>query len=71
MNPEARLFIDGELVDAVSGKTYSNINPATEETMGQVADAGVEDMDRAIAAARRAFDETDWAGDHLFLSWVV
>jgi len=66
MNPEARLFIDGELVDAASGKTYSNINPATEETMGQVADAGVEDMDRAIAAARRAFDETDWAGDHSF-----
>jgi len=66
MNPEARLFIDGELVDAASGKTYSNINPATEETMGQVADAGVEDMDRAIAAARRAFDETDWAGDHNF-----
>lgn len=64
MNPETRLFIDGELVPAVSGNTYSNINPATEETMGEVADAGPEDMERAIAAARRAFDETDWCHNH-------
>lgn len=66
MNPETRLFIDGELCDAVSGRTYANINPATEERMGQVADAGCEDMDRAIAAARRAFDETDWSSNHTF-----
>ena len=64
MNPETKLFIDGELTDAASGKTYPNINPATEETMGQVADAGPEDMERAIAAARRAFDETDWSTNH-------
>ncbi len=64
MNPETRLFIDGELVDAASGKTYPNINPATEEIMGQVADAGPDDMERAIAAARRAFDETDWSVNH-------
>ncbi len=66
MNPETRLFIDGELCDAASGKTYPNINPATEEVMGEVADAGTEDMDRAIAAARRAFDETDWSTNHAF-----
>lgn len=66
MNPENRLFINGELVDAASGKTYGNINPATEEVMGQVADAGVEDMEAAIAAARRAFDETEWSRDHAF-----
>jgi aldehyde dehydrogenase (NAD+) len=66
MNPEANLFIDGELVPAASGKTYPNINPATEEVIGQVADAGTEDMERAIAAARRAFDETDWSTDHVF-----
>lgn len=66
MNPEAKLFIDGELVNAVSGRTYPNINPATEEVMGEVADAGPEDMDRAIAAARRAFDGTDWPTDHAF-----
>ena len=66
MNPETRLLIDGELVEAASGSTYPNINPATEEVMGQVADAGIEDMERAIAAARRAFDETDWALNHDF-----
>jgi len=60
------LFIDGELADAASGRTYPNINPATEEAMGRVADAGPEDMDRAIAAARRAFDETDWSTSHAF-----
>jgi aldehyde dehydrogenase (NAD+) len=66
MNPEAQLFIDGELVPAASRKTYANINPATETAMGEVADAGPEDMERAIAAARRAFDETDWSTDHAF-----
>lgn len=66
MNPETRLFIDGELCEAASGKTYPNINPATEEVMGQVADAGPEDMDRAIAAARRVFDDTDWSTNHAF-----
>jgi aldehyde dehydrogenase (NAD+) len=66
MNPEANMFIDGELVPAASGKTYSNINPATEEVIGEVADAGTEDMERAIAAARRAFDETDWSTNHEF-----
>ena len=66
MNPETRLLIDGELVDAASGKTYPNINPATEEVMGEVADAGPEDMERAIAAARRAFDESDWSTNHAF-----
>lgn len=64
MNPENNLFIDGELVTAASGNTYPNINPATEEEIGQVADAGTEDMDRAIAAARRAFDESDWSTNH-------
>ena len=64
MNPETRLFIDGELVDAKGGATYPNINPATEEAMGEVADAASEDMERAIAAARRAFDETDWPSNH-------
>jgi aldehyde dehydrogenase (NAD+) len=66
MNPETKLLIDGVLVPAASGKTYPNINPATEEVMGAVADAGPEDMERAIAAARRAFDETDWSTNHAF-----
>ncbi|MEN8160387.1 MAG: aldehyde dehydrogenase family protein, partial [Myxococcota bacterium] len=58
---ESRLLIDGQLVEATGGRTYGNVNPATEETLGPVADATREDMDRAIAAARRAFDETDWS----------
>ena len=61
---EERLLIDGELVPATGGRTYENINPATEEVIGVAADAGPEDIDRAIAAARRAFDETDWSRDH-------
>jgi aldehyde dehydrogenase (NAD+) len=59
--PEERMLIDGQLVPASSGKKFDNLNPATEEVLGQVADAGKEDMQRAIAAARRAFDETDWS----------
>ena len=66
MNPETRLFINGQLVPAASGRTYPNINPATEEVLGNVADAGPEDMERAIAAARRAFDTTDWSTNHAF-----
>ena len=61
---ELRMMIDGELVEAKSGKTFDNINPATEEVLGQVTDAGHDDMDRAIAAARRAFDQTDWSTNH-------
>ena len=55
---ESRMLIDGSLTPASSGRLYDNINPATEEVLGQTADATAEDMDRAIAAARRAFDES-------------
>ena len=58
---EVRLLIDGELHRGRVGQRFDNINPATEEVLGQVADASAADMDRAIAAARRAFDETDWS----------
>lgn len=61
---DARLLIDGKLVEATGGRTFDNINPATEEVIGQVPDASLEDTDRAIAAARRAFDESDWAKNH-------
>ena len=66
LNGESRNLIDGELGDASSGETFDNINPATEEVIGQVADGTQQDMDRAIAAARRAFDETDWSTNHDF-----
>ena len=64
---EVRMLIDGELVEAASAaRRFDNINPATEEVLGQVADAGADDMQRAIAAARRAFDETDWSTNRAF-----
>jgi aldehyde dehydrogenase (NAD+) len=55
------MLIGGELVEAASGKRFDNINPATEEVLGEVADASPEDMRRAIAAARQAFDRSDWS----------
>jgi aldehyde dehydrogenase (NAD+) len=54
------LFIDGKLVPGGSGR-YPTINPATEEVLGTAADGSAEDMSRAIDAARRAFDATDWS----------
>src|SRR5438270_8529055 len=57
---EPKMMIDGKLVEGQAG-TFTNINPATEESLGEVADASKEDMHRAIDAARRAFDETDWS----------
>jgi aldehyde dehydrogenase (NAD+) len=65
-NPETRLFIDGQLRDSSTGKTVDNVNPANEELLGLATDAGAEDMDEAIAAARRAFDNTDWSTNHEF-----
>ncbi|MFM2072387.1 MAG: hypothetical protein RLZZ623_2650 [Actinomycetota bacterium] len=61
--PEPRMLIDGALVHADDGRTFDNINPATEEVLGQVADASSAEMQRAIKAARRAFDESGWATD--------
>lgn len=58
---ESRMLIDGKLVEADSGKTFDNTNPATEEVLGSVADASKAEMDRAIAAARTAFDTSDWS----------
>ena len=47
-------------------RRFDNVNPATEEVIGQVADGSAADMHRAIAAARRAFDETDWSTNREF-----
>src|SRR5580658_8687178 len=60
---EARMLIDGKLVEAGSGRLFDNVNPATEEVLGQVADGSADDMAQAIGAARRAFDETTWSTD--------
>ena len=62
---ESRMLIDGKLVDGQAG-TFVNINPATEDVLGEVADASKADMHRAIDAARRAFDKTDWSTNRAF-----
>src|SRR5215831_14326725 len=51
-----QLFIDGQFVDAESGKTFNSPNPATGETFAEVAEADRGDIDKAVAAARKAFD---------------
>lgn len=61
--PETRNLIDGELVEASNGARFDNVDPATEEVIGATADGTKDDMDRAIAAARRTFDETSWSTD--------
>lgn len=63
---EWRMLIDGELVPSSSGRTFENINPFTEDVIGVTADGTKEDFERAIKAARRAFDETDWSTNHAF-----
>ncbi|MGV0836837.1 aldehyde dehydrogenase family protein [Mycolicibacterium thermoresistibile] len=60
---EEAMLIDGELVMSSQGETFANVNPATEQVIGTVADASATDVDRAISAARRAFDETNWSHD--------
>nr|WP_232542337.1 aldehyde dehydrogenase family protein [Nocardia bovistercoris] len=58
------MLIDGRLVGAAT--TFPTLNPATGEVLGHAPDAGVEDAEAAIAAARRAFDTTTWATDTEF-----
>jgi acyl-CoA reductase-like NAD-dependent aldehyde dehydrogenase len=56
-----RLFIDGEWVGSKSGASFAVVDPSTEETMAQVAEAGSAEVDLAVRAARRAFDSGPWA----------
>ncbi|MBV1686135.1 aldehyde dehydrogenase family protein [Novosphingobium sp. G106] len=58
--PEGKLYIDGQLRDAANGAKYEDISPWTGEVVAYAADASAEDMEEAIAAARRAFDHSDW-----------
>ena len=58
--PEGLLFIDGEQRRAEGGRTYDNVGPWTGNVVGVAADASASDVEQAIAAARRAFDTTDW-----------
>ena len=59
--PDRRLLIDGQLVSA--DRVFASINPATGEVIGHAPDAGIAEAQRAIAAARLAFDTTTWSID--------
>ncbi|WAA12923.1 aldehyde dehydrogenase family protein [Fervidibacillus halotolerans] len=56
-----KLYINGEFVESVSGKTFDSFNPATGEVLAKVYEAGPEDIDKAVKAARKAFDEGTWS----------
>src|SRR5437870_9973395 len=56
-----RAFIDGDFRDAVTGELFVTENPATGRPLAEVAAGGPADIDRAVAAARRAFDDGRWS----------
>jgi acyl-CoA reductase-like NAD-dependent aldehyde dehydrogenase len=70
LTPEARaflaeqkqMFIGGKWVDSASGETFATLDPARDEEIAQVPLAGTEDVARAVAAAREAFDDGKWSG---------
>lgn len=55
-----RMLIDGDWVDAADGRTFETVDPATGEVLATVARGSAADVDRAVAAARRAFDDGPW-----------
>jgi phenylacetaldehyde dehydrogenase len=55
-----KLFINGQWTDAASGRTFETPNPATGETLANVAEGDAEDINRAVRAARKAFDDGPW-----------
>ena len=60
---DERMLIDGELQHTATGATFDVVHPASEQVAGRATDGTVDDMARAVGAARRAFDETDWSRD--------
>ncbi|MFC0004659.1 aldehyde dehydrogenase family protein [Micromonospora siamensis] len=57
LKPSYGLFVDGEFVDPADGGSFKSINPASEEVLAEVAEAGAGDVDRAVRAARRAYEQ--------------
>ncbi|MFE0672945.1 aldehyde dehydrogenase family protein [Streptomyces sp. NPDC058867] len=55
--PSYGLFIDGEFTEAAEGKVFKTVSPATEEVLSEIAQAGEADVDRAVRAARKAFEK--------------
>lgn len=58
---DRRMLIDGALTRGAGGRTFTSLNPATGEVLGHAPDATVADAEAAVAAARRAFDNSDWS----------
>jgi aldehyde dehydrogenase (NAD+) len=58
IQPSYGLFIGGEMVDPIDGTRFKTVNPATEEVLSEVVAAGPQDVDRAVDAARAAYDGT-------------
>ena len=56
-----QLFINGQWAEAASGKTFETPDPATGETLARVAEGDAEDIDRAVKAARKAFEQGPWS----------
>ncbi len=61
LNGTKKLFINGEWVPSASGKTFKTLNPSNSEVLAIVSEAEKEDVDRAVRAARKAFDEGPWS----------
>lgn len=61
LNGKKKLFINGEFVESKLQKTFDTFNPATGEILASVYEAGAEDIDLAVKAARKAFDEGPWS----------
>src|ERR1700761_1461824 len=57
-----QMYIDGQFVDGSTGKSFSVYDPSTEEVIAECPAGTAKDVDRAVAAARKAFDEGPWSG---------
>ncbi|MEU1757557.1 aldehyde dehydrogenase family protein [Micromonospora sp. NPDC005223] len=57
IKPSYGLFVDGAFVDPASGGSFKSVNPASEEVLAEIAEAGEEDVDRAVRAARTAYEK--------------
>ena len=61
LSPSGQALVDGQRVSALSGETFESINPATDDVVAKIAACTEADIDRAVGAARRAFDRGDWS----------
>ena len=57
---DQKMLIDGEWIDSAGGKTFETLNPATGEPICRIAEGDAEDVDRAVKAARKAFESRGW-----------